>query len=43
MAPSPAKRGPSNTVRDLVALSRREGKKDKVVNPQRLGALAGEN
>ena len=42
-APSPAKQGLSSTKRDLVALSRREGNKDEVVNPQRLWALAGES
>ena len=42
-APSPDKRGQSNTVRDPVASSRREGNKDEVVNPQRPWALAGEN
>ena len=42
-APSPDKQGQSNTVRDPVASSRREGNKDEVVNPQRPWALAGEN
>ena len=40
MAPSPAKQGLSNTVRDLVARSHREGNKDKVVNTRRLWALS---
>ena len=42
-APSPVKKGPSNTVRDLVACSCREGNKDKVVNPGRPRALAEES
>ena len=40
-APSPAKQDLSNTVRDLVASSRREGNKDEVVNPQRGGSWLG--
>ena len=43
MAPSPAKQGLSNTVRDLVARSHREGNKDKVENPGRPWALAEES
>ena len=43
IAPSPTKQGPSNTVRDLVAWSRREGNKDKVENPGRPQALAKES
>ena len=42
-APSPVKKGPSNTVRDLVACSCREGNKDKVENPGRPQALAEES
>ena len=42
-APSPAKQGLSSTQRDLVAGSPREGNKDKVVNPWRLWAPAGES
>ena len=42
-APSPAKQGLSNTVRDLVAWSRREGNKDDVENPGRLQAPAEES
>ena len=41
--PSPAKQGLSSTKRDLVALSRREGNKDEVVNPRRLWVLAEES
>ena len=43
VVPSPAKQGLSSTERDLIALSHREGKRDKVVNPRRLWALAGES
>ena len=43
MVPSPAKQGLSSTERDLIALSHREGKRDEVVNPRRLWALAGES
>ena len=43
MAPSPAKQGLSSTKRDLVALSRREGNKDEVVNTRRPWATAGES
>ena len=43
MISCPAKQGLSSTMRDLVAWSHREGNKDKVVNPQRPGALAEES
>ena len=39
-APYPAKQGPSNTVRDLVAWSCREGNKDEVVNQRKPWVLA---